>query len=118
VGRPGADVRPSSSGRRTLTGRAAPEQADLMDTTPRVLVAYSTAAGSTAGVAERIAEALRRAGCEVACRPAGPDLDPAGVDALVLGSAVHNMAWLPPPSTCWTGPPRPLDRSGASASAR
>lgn len=62
----------------------------------RVLVAYATAAGSTAGIAERIAGDLREAGCEVACRPAGPDLDPAAFDALVVGSAVHNMAWLQP----------------------
>ena len=62
---------------------------------PRVLVSYATAAGSTAGIAERIADALRTAGCDAVCRPADPDLDLAGFDALVLGSAVHNMAWLP-----------------------
>jgi menaquinone-dependent protoporphyrinogen oxidase len=67
-----------------------------MDTTPRVLVAYATAAGSTAGVAERIAEVLRRSGAEVVCRPVGPDLDLEAFDAVVVGSAVHNMAWLPP----------------------
>ena len=61
----------------------------------RVLVCYATAAGSTAGIAERIAEVLGAAGCAVSCRPAGPDLDLSGVDALVLGSAVHDMAWLP-----------------------
>jgi len=62
---------------------------------PRVLVSYASAAGSTAGIAERIAEVLRTAGCEVVCRPADPDADLAGFDALVLGSAVHDMAWLP-----------------------
>jgi menaquinone-dependent protoporphyrinogen oxidase len=62
----------------------------------RVLVAYATAAGSTAGIAERIADVLSDAGCEVRCRPAGPDVELDGVDALVLGSAVHDMAWLPP----------------------
>jgi menaquinone-dependent protoporphyrinogen oxidase len=62
---------------------------------PRVLVAYATAAGSTAGIAERIAEILRTTGCQVVCRPAGLDVDPSGFDALVLGSAVHDMAWLP-----------------------
>ena len=30
------------------------------------------------------------------CRPVAADLDPARFDALVLGSAVHNMSWLPP----------------------
>ena len=67
-----------------------------MDETPRVLVGYATAAGSTAGIAERIAATLRVRGCEVVCRPVGPDLDPADFDAVLVGSAVHNMAWLPP----------------------
>jgi menaquinone-dependent protoporphyrinogen oxidase len=67
-----------------------------MDTTTRVLVAYATAAGSTAGVAERVAGVLRRSGAEVPCRPAGPDIDLDGFDAFVVGSAVHDMAWLPP----------------------
>lgn len=73
-----------------------------MDTAPRVLVCYATAAGSTRGIAERIADRIRtdlggpgRAGLDVRCLPAGPDVDPAGVDALVVGSAVHGMAWLP-----------------------
>jgi menaquinone-dependent protoporphyrinogen oxidase len=64
--------------------------------TPRVLVGYATAQGSTAGVAERVAAVLTDAGIDVLCRPVTPGLVPAGFDALVLGSAVHNMAWLPP----------------------
>jgi menaquinone-dependent protoporphyrinogen oxidase len=36
----------------------------------RVLVTYSTAAGSTAGIAERIAQVLAAAGCTVQCLPA------------------------------------------------
>jgi menaquinone-dependent protoporphyrinogen oxidase len=67
-----------------------------MDAVPRVLVAYATAAGSTTGIAGRIAGVLAGAGCQVWCRPAGPDLDVGDFDAIVLGSAVHNMAWLPP----------------------
>ena len=67
-----------------------------MNETPRVLVGYATAAGSTAGIAERIADTLRERGCAVVCRPVGPDLDPSGYDALVVGSAVHDMAWLRP----------------------
>jgi menaquinone-dependent protoporphyrinogen oxidase len=61
-----------------------------------VLVGYATAAGSTAGIAERIATTLTAQGCDVACRPVGPDLDPGEFDALVVGSAVHNRAWLRP----------------------
>lgn len=62
----------------------------------RVLVTYATAAGSTAGVAERIAATLQADGAEVVCRPAGPDVDPSDFDAVVVGSAVHDMGWLPP----------------------
>lgn len=61
----------------------------------RVLVCYASAAGSTAGIADRIAQVLRGAGFEVSCCPVGPDVDSSRVDALVLGSAVHDMAWLP-----------------------
>jgi len=61
----------------------------------RVLVCYATAAGSTAEIAARIAGVIGAAGCDVSCRAAGPDLDLAGTDALVVGSAVHDMAWLP-----------------------
>ena len=67
-----------------------------MDHTASVLVGYATAAGSTAGIAERIATVLRDSGNEVLCRPVGPDLDPAPFDAFVVGSAVHNMSWLRP----------------------
>ena len=67
-----------------------------MDDTTHVLVGYATANGSTAGVAERIAARLRGSGCEVDCRPVGADLEPARFDAIVLGSAVHDMAWLRP----------------------
>lgn len=63
--------------------------------TRRVLVAYATAAGSTAGVAERIAGVLRSAGCAVVCRPVGTAPDVTGFDGFVVGSAVHDMAWLP-----------------------
>jgi menaquinone-dependent protoporphyrinogen oxidase len=67
-----------------------------MDTQPRILVTYATAAGSTSGVAERIAGTLQAAGADVACRPAGPDADLRSFGAFVVGSAVHNMAWLQP----------------------
>jgi hypothetical protein len=63
---------------------------------PRILVAHASAAGSTVGIAERIADTLRRGGCEVVCRPAGAAVNPRAFDGLVLGSAVHDMAWLPP----------------------
>ncbi|RBY87743.1 flavodoxin domain-containing protein [Blastococcus sp. TF02A-30] len=63
---------------------------------PTALIAYATAAGSTAGIAERIAATLAEDGAEVTCRAVTDDLDPAGFDVVVVGSAVHSMAWLPP----------------------
>lgn len=73
-----------------------------MDASPHVLVCYASAAGSTRGIAERIADRIRtelgdrwHAAPEVLCRPTGPELRPSDVDALIVGSAVHNMAWLP-----------------------
>ncbi|SOC49601.1 menaquinone-dependent protoporphyrinogen oxidase [Blastococcus aggregatus] len=66
-----------------------------MDASTHVLVGYASAHGSTAGVADRIAARINSFGCEVDCRPVGPDLDPAAYDAILLGSAVHDMAWLP-----------------------
>jgi menaquinone-dependent protoporphyrinogen oxidase len=60
-----------------------------------VLVGFASDHGSTKGVAERIASRLRNEGFEVDLRP----ID--GIDALdcyhavVLGSAIHNQAWLP-----------------------
>ncbi|MGY1782548.1 flavodoxin domain-containing protein [Geodermatophilus sp. SYSU D01036] len=66
-----------------------------MDDIPlRVLVGYATAAGSTRGVAERVAARLTDAGCVVDLRPAGQEVDPSGYDAAVVGSAVHSMRWL------------------------
>jgi menaquinone-dependent protoporphyrinogen oxidase len=60
-----------------------------------VLVAYSTAGGSTREVAERIGARLRQSGVAVDVLPAEAAGDLAGYDALVLGSAVHTQEWLP-----------------------
>ena len=65
----GADRRPPAPGRRTLTPRPPGDSVDAMDETPRVLVGYATAAGSTQGIAERIAAVLRDEGCEVGLPP-------------------------------------------------
>lgn len=65
-----------------------------MTETMRVLVGYATAAGSTQGIAERIAAGLTDL-ADIDVRPLGPDVDPAGYAAFVIGSAVHNQAWLP-----------------------
>jgi menaquinone-dependent protoporphyrinogen IX oxidase/phosphohistidine swiveling domain-containing protein len=80
---------------RPLSPARTAQEAAGMDGTSRVLVGYATGAGSTQGIAERIAAGLRRATVEVVVRPLDPDLDPTGFDAFVLGSAVHDQRWLP-----------------------
>ena len=61
----------------------------------KVLVAYATAAGSTVGVADWIAGALLTRGHEVAVRSVDEPIDIQSYDAFVVGSAVHDQAWLP-----------------------
>ncbi|MCD1144697.1 flavodoxin domain-containing protein [Kocuria sp. LUK] len=61
----------------------------------RVLVACASAHGSTTGIARRIGEVLESRGCTVDVVPIAADPDPGGYDAAVLGSAIHNQAWLP-----------------------
>jgi menaquinone-dependent protoporphyrinogen oxidase len=58
-----------------------------------VLVAYASKRGSTAEIADAIAEALRETGLTADCREAGDVRDLAGYDAVVLGSAVYMRRW-------------------------
>ncbi len=51
----------------------------------RVLVAYATRHGSTAKVAETVAEELRAAGCEAEARSVADAASTAGFDAVVVG---------------------------------
>ncbi len=60
----------------------------------RVLVAYASADGSTAEIAERIAGRLRGRGHEAAAVPARAVGGIATYDAVVVGSAVHGREWL------------------------
>jgi menaquinone-dependent protoporphyrinogen oxidase len=53
-----------------------------------VLVAFASQTGSTAGIAEVIADELRRARFTVDCRPAGEVADLTGYAAVILGSGV------------------------------
>lgn len=62
----------------------------------RVLVGHASAHGSTAGIATAIAERLRGSGLTVELRPIEEVDDVTGFDAVVLGSAIHSGAWLPP----------------------
>lgn len=59
----------------------------------RVLVAYASSHGSTAEIAEAIADKLREYQLSVDCVPAGLVTSLAGYDAVVLGSAVYHNRW-------------------------
>jgi menaquinone-dependent protoporphyrinogen oxidase len=58
-----------------------------------VLVAYASKHESTAEIAERIAAAMRSAGCDAQARPAAEVDDLSGYAAVVLGSAVYAKRW-------------------------
>ena len=59
----------------------------------RVLVAYASKHGSTAEIAEVIADTLRGAGLDVDCVDAGAVRSVERYDAVVLGSAVYIKRW-------------------------
>ncbi len=61
----------------------------------KVLVAYASPHGSTRGVGERIAARLRDHRLSVDCLPIREVHEVAGYDAVVVGSAIHDQAWLP-----------------------
>ena len=61
----------------------------------KILVAYASQSGSTAGVAEMIGKTLAEDGMEVDVCPISHVTDVSGYDAFVLGSAVHGQKWLP-----------------------
>jgi menaquinone-dependent protoporphyrinogen oxidase len=60
-----------------------------------ILVGYVSPHGSTRGVAERVAARLGQRGCRVDLRPLDQVQSADAYDAVVLGSAVHNGAWMP-----------------------
>jgi menaquinone-dependent protoporphyrinogen oxidase len=60
----------------------------------RILVVYASADGSTAGIGRRIAQRLRERGHDASDQPVGSTGSLHGVDAVVLGSAVHGRQWL------------------------
>lgn len=61
----------------------------------RALVTFASVHGSTHGVADRLAEGLRRAGIATDVHAMSEVPDIAGYQAVVLGSAVHGGKWLP-----------------------
>jgi menaquinone-dependent protoporphyrinogen oxidase len=58
-----------------------------------VSVVYASRHGATAGIAERIAAALRADGLNASARPAEAPID-LNAEAFVIGSAVYIGAWL------------------------
>ena len=60
----------------------------------RVLIAFASRYGSTRGIADAIAERIRTAGHAVDVRNAAEVEDVAAYDAVVLGSAIYDQAWL------------------------
>jgi menaquinone-dependent protoporphyrinogen oxidase len=60
-----------------------------------VLVGYASAYGSTKGIAKEIGDRLTQAGLQVEVRPIDEIEEVDTYDAVVLGSAIHNRAWLP-----------------------
>ena len=59
----------------------------------RVLVAHASKHGSTAEIAEAVAEQIRAGGHEVDCTEAGAVDSIDGYDAIVIGSAVYIKRW-------------------------
>ncbi len=60
----------------------------------KVLVAYASRHGSTAGIAERIADRLRSRSVEADACDVGEVVDVAAYDAYVVGSAAYMYRWL------------------------
>ena len=60
----------------------------------RILVGYASAHGSTAEMAYRIAGVLQHLDWTVDVVEVQKIADPGSYDAVVLGSAIHNQAWL------------------------
>ena len=66
-----------------------------MDVTETVLVVYASAHGSTQEIAEYITARLAGSGLRVQAHSVVDAPDPAAFDAVVIGSAIHDRAWLP-----------------------
>lgn len=62
---------------------------------PRILVTYASRYGSTTEVARAVAEELSTAGFDVDLLLAGPQLQVAKYDAVVVGAPSYGRTWLP-----------------------
>ncbi len=59
----------------------------------KVLVAHASKRGSTAEIAEAVADELRKGGLDADCRESGEVEELDGYDGVVLGSAVYAKRW-------------------------
>ena len=66
----------------------------MSTSTRKVLVAYASRMGSTAEIADAVADQLRSHGLEVVTTPCSTAPDPAGFDAVLIGSAVYATRWM------------------------
>lgn len=60
----------------------------------KILVAYASRHGATRGIAERIAETLKRGGLEVTLQPVEEADRVEAYDAFVIGSAAYMSSWM------------------------
>jgi menaquinone-dependent protoporphyrinogen oxidase len=65
----------------------------------RVLIAYASRYGATQGIAERIAATLHRRNFAPSVQPVQEAADPAGYDAVIVGSAAYYFHWMKPAAT-------------------
>jgi menaquinone-dependent protoporphyrinogen oxidase len=65
------------------------------DMAKKILVAYASMTGSTAGVAEEIGKTLSESGAQVEVYQVHEVTNVDQYDAVVLGSAIHGGIWLP-----------------------
>lgn len=70
---------------------------------PRILVTYASRFGSTAEVAAAVAAELTEAGLDVDTVPAGPQIQVAKYDAVVVGAPAYGRKWLPDASVFVVG---------------
>ena len=62
----------------------------------KVLVAYATRHGATAGIAERLAATLTENGIDATAQDVSDVSDPTRYDAFIIGSAAYMHHWLKP----------------------
>lgn len=60
---------------------------------PKVLVAYASDHGGTAGIANAVGDAIREAGLQTDVKPVADVSSLDGYDAVILGSAVYMLRW-------------------------